>query len=350
MCSVGRAFVPAWPTQRYAPTGDEFLEMVAIYFGATSPLATRLGFDRPVQSSRRAQRHLRLDRWGFALLVACEPAGLSGNTWRVHHDALAHVIFADARAAGLEGRAEPHGLFSDLMPPPPPNQRRKKREGIVPDAMFELALLYNQERVPGADGTRRRYLFDLKLIHFSSTWYRPGDVLEPGPAGCADRRARRVHDEYVRHAKELDAQHHAGVADPEARPILTRLRRDFGHVLGLSVGAFAETSQELRRLLEEVAVAGAARHWREAGAPSLLVARAAYASTLRRAPKRGARRVGAPARPEHTARANCASCATLPALTQANRARRAMSPSATSQCACAASATRGRPRSGCARG
>ena len=101
------------------------------------------------------------------------------------------------------------------MPPPSPNQRRKKREGIVPDAMFELALLYDQERVPGADGTRRRYLFDLKLIHFSSTWYRPSDVLEPGPAGCADRRARRVHDEYVRHAKDLDAKHHAGVADPE---------------------------------------------------------------------------------------------------------------------------------------
>ena len=40
----------------------------------------------------------------------------------------------------------------------------------------------------------------------------------------------------------------------EARPILTRLRRDFGHVLGLSVGAFAETSQELRRLLGEVAI------------------------------------------------------------------------------------------------
>ena len=91
-----------------------------------------------------------------------------------------------------------------------------------------------------------------------------------------------MHDEYVRHAKDLDLKHHAGVADPEARPILTRLRRDFGHVLGLSVGAFAETSQELRRLLEEVAVAGAARHWREAGAPSLLAARAAYASTLRR--------------------------------------------------------------------
>ena len=64
--------------------------------------------------------------------------------------------------------------------------------------------------MPGADGTRRRYLFDLKLIHFSSTWYRPSDVLEPGPAGCADRRARRVHDEYVRHAKELDAQHRSG--------------------------------------------------------------------------------------------------------------------------------------------
>ena len=47
-------------------------------------------------------------------------------------------------------------------------------------------------------------------------------------AASADRRAALVHDEYVRHARKLDAAHHSSVADPAARPVLRRLLGSFG--------------------------------------------------------------------------------------------------------------------------
>ena len=62
---------------------------------------------------------------------------------------------------------------------------------------------------------------------------------------CADRRAEGVHGEYEAQARVLDARHHAGVADPERRPILTRLST-YPRVRGLVIGAFAETSADVR--------------------------------------------------------------------------------------------------------
>ena len=58
-------------------------------------------------------------------------------------------------------------------------------------------------------------------------------------------RAEGVHGEYEAHARILDAWHHAGVADPERRPILTRLST-YPRVRGLVIGAFAETSADVR--------------------------------------------------------------------------------------------------------
>ena len=118
MCSIGRSFVSALPSRAYQPTGPEFREMVATYLGAPSPLATALGVGRPVRSARRSQGSLLLDPWGFALTAAFEPAGLSAGSWRVHHDALAHLFYGDAMRAGVEGRVEPHGLSPTCFPPP----------------------------------------------------------------------------------------------------------------------------------------------------------------------------------------------------------------------------------------
>ena len=59
------------------------------------------------------------------------------------------------------------------------------------------------------------------------TRYTQERVLQAAPAQCADARADLVHGGYLRHARSLDARHHAGVRDPDARPILQ---------LGLMVG------------------------------------------------------------------------------------------------------------------
>ena len=58
-------------------------------------------------------------------------------------------------------------------------------------------------------------------------------MLDRSVGCCADRRAEGVHGEYEAHARDLDARHHADVADPERPPILTRLST-------YVIGAFAE--------------------------------------------------------------------------------------------------------------
>ena len=82
-------------------------------------------------------------------------------------------------------------------------------------------------------------------------------------------------------AKGLDALHHSHIADPEARPILGRLR-GYGKVLGLVWGAFGEASANVHTLLAATAKAAATRFWREAGATSVLTAEAAYMASYRR--------------------------------------------------------------------
>ena len=169
-CSIGRAFLTAWPSGAYQPTCAEFPEMVSAFFGASSPLATRLGVGRRVFSASHG--HLILDRWGFALELVAEPAGRCVDTWRTCHDAFTAVVYADALRAGIAGRAEPHSLFSDLLPPPQPGSRRRRREGIVPDALLERPAAADEAR---GDGLHRT-LHDCKAVHFGPTRFLQAGV------------------------------------------------------------------------------------------------------------------------------------------------------------------------------
>ena len=53
------------------------------------------------------------------------------------------------------------------------------------------------------------------------TRYTQERVLQAPPAQCADVRAAAVHGGYLAHARSLDARHHAGVADADARAIFS---------------------------------------------------------------------------------------------------------------------------------
>ena len=249
--------------------------MVSAFFGASSTLASRLGVGRRVFSASHG--HLVLDRWGFALELGAEPAGRCVDTWRTCHDAFTAVMYPDALRAGIAGRAEPHSLFSDLLPPPQPGSRRRRREGIVPDALLERPAASDEAR---GDGLHRT-LHDCKAVHFGPTRYRQTWALD-GDQRCVDRRASAVHTDYERHARRLDEAHHSHIADPAARPIFLRLTQEFPRVRGQVFGAFRECSADVHALLRETATAAAAREWRESGASSHDAARAAYISVLRR--------------------------------------------------------------------
>ena len=113
------------------------------------------------------------------------------------------------------------------------------------------------------------------------TRYTQERVLQAAPAQCADVRADLVHGGYLRHARALDARHHAGVRDPDARPILQRLLQ-YPAVRGDCVGAFGECSRDLHSLLHDTVRSAAERHWREAGATSARAAESVYTAIYRR--------------------------------------------------------------------
>ena len=146
----------------------------------------------------------------------------------------------------------------------------------MPDALLA-------RRATGEDEGRGvcDHLHDVKMVHYCPTRYTQARVLDRSVGCCADRRAEGVHGEYRAHARDLDARHHADVADPERRPILTRLST-YPRVRGLAIGAFAETSADVRLLLRETAEAAAARFWRDAGATSATAAQSVYMSVYRR--------------------------------------------------------------------
>ena len=133
----------------------------------------------------------------------------------------------------------------------------------------------------GADDERCPHLHDLKIIHMCQTHYTQERVLQAAPAQCADARADLVHGGYLRHARALDARHHAGVRDPDAQPILQRLLQ-YPAVRGDCVGAFGECSRDLHLLLHDTVHSAAERHWREAGATSARAAVSVYTAIYRR--------------------------------------------------------------------
>ena len=106
-------------------------------------------------------------------------------------------------------------------------------------------------------------------------------MLADGVASCVDRRAQDVDRDYQAHARKLDAEHFSHIQDVAARPVLTRLR-SYGCVIGLSVGAFSETSATIRALLSMVVAAAADCHWQEVGATSPRAARSVFMCVTRR--------------------------------------------------------------------
>ena len=118
MCAIGRTFEVRHPTKCYAPTSDEFKEMVAVYLGAPSPLVIQIGVGRRVRCPDKKRANLTLDKWVGALLVGQEPRG-STDSWRSHHDAVTHIFYRDTLWARIEGRiteTEVRRLFSSLLP------------------------------------------------------------------------------------------------------------------------------------------------------------------------------------------------------------------------------------------
>ena len=122
-------------------------------------------------------------------------------------------------------------------------ETKRKRQGLVPDF-----LVY--ERSP--EGFELPCLMELKTLHFGTTTY----PLNPEPrCGAVSRRAAGLHAEYCDKARATDTRY-CGTSLGETGPVLHKLL-SYGRVRGLVFGAWGEGTEDLERLLGQMARQGA---------------------------------------------------------------------------------------------
>ena len=141
------------------PSNAEFAEVVARYFGLSSPACTPL-VGKQIGSSGPC-----LDAYGSRL----SSAALPGDGYRTQHDAIKWRIYEDAQEMGLRMRPEVYGLFAAALPQPAQLEigkwPRRKRQGLVPDFLAAI---------PDADGSPSDAvdeLLELKTLHHGGSTY-----------------------------------------------------------------------------------------------------------------------------------------------------------------------------------
>ena len=123
-------------------------------------------------------------------------------------------------------------------------------------------------------------MMDVKTLSGATELYREGRHARSTRRGApVAERARKVHVDYVRRARELDHQHsrqadgspYPGVREQVRRhlvgPVLAALQA-WDPVVGLVVGSYQGCSEELHALAREVAEERARTEWRQMGARS----------------------------------------------------------------------------------
>ena len=130
-----------------------------------------------------------------------------------------------------------------------------KGQGIIPDLKMQTR------------GSEE--LFELKALGYVKSWYptHDGNVTKQNthPENACNRRAAKVHDDYVAHARKLDTRfrpHQIGTGNrpKEVGPFEERLN-EFGRVRPLVFGPFADVNSEFNVVIKEMAVRGAKKLW-----------------------------------------------------------------------------------------
>ena len=210
--------------------------------GLTSPIfseavCSNLGLPSPVCRDKIGERIGRsyVDLYGDKVMAAQLP----GDTWRIRHDTVKSEINRLMMWCSMRSTCEVFGLFSHLIPQEGLNrmERGRARQGMVPDFLIEL---------PNQAGAKASRLAELKVINCCPTRYAPG---QNGKA--VDRRARLLHGEYKRKARDAD-QVYGNHSNEGAGPVERKLSQ-YGELVGLVVGAFGEGSEDLHNLVQKLA-------------------------------------------------------------------------------------------------
>ena len=122
-----------------------------------------------------------------------------GGYWRWAHDGWLETVYADCAHHGLRVAREITGLFRSAIPLPGERalfDRRpwNVRRGMIPDGSV-------------ATGHGPGRLLECKVLHWGVSTYTEADLEHEGRCRAVERRAGKVHDDYVKAAAKLDAAH-----------------------------------------------------------------------------------------------------------------------------------------------
>ena len=265
-------FLAQWPTPELRLDARDFREEATSYLGLRSPEAHRLILSGRTHIPGGGRAGVRvLDPYAHQ----AELATLTGDSWRVQHDAVARVVTRDVLEAGFAGTDQPRRVFTHAIAPE--HLLSRGVSAIVPD--LRVRMHFPDLLSPARWRDVERDLFDFKCAHGGCPQYRTATALRERSAAVAAY-ARSVHTDVLRHARDIDTRLHAtpsGSDGPVTRELLT-----FPRVHGLVFGARSEASPEVHALAGIVAGQQAGATWRAAGASSRQEAYGFFLGRLRR--------------------------------------------------------------------
>ena len=256
-------FVYGWPDYDCAVSNLEWEIGTARVLGLPVPSLA------PYVGMTVGRSSLRVDAHGDNLArVETE-----GGYWRWAHDGWLETVYADCAHHGLRVAREITGLFRSAIPLPGERalfDRRpwNVRRGMIPDG--SVATGHGPDR-----------LLECKFLHWGVSTYTEADLEHEGRCRAVERRAGKVHDDYVKAAAKLDAAHCGTLPDARPGPVELKLA-SLGPVQPLVVGHYGEMGGYVDGLLELAADAGADKHWQSMRCRDPDTARGIILQVLRR--------------------------------------------------------------------
>ena len=184
---------------------------------------------KPLLGQRIGDR--MVDKWGAE--VSC--AILPGGSFIRRHDKIKSCISSLATYCGLEYVCEPQSQFTAHIPQRPLNrvQAHQVRQGLRPDFIF---------RVPSLTGQHEKIIADVKTVSLGNkVSYKPG-------SRGVDSRAAKIQGEYRSIARKVDQD----MGHSDGRGPTSRKLAKFPPVLDLVFGAYGETSEGVKTLLDNL--------------------------------------------------------------------------------------------------
>ena len=226
---LSSAWLLSLPGPQTSLSNAEFSEALALILGMPSPACKeRLG--------EKIGRKV-VDLYGDNVVAEVLP----GDHWRTRHDSIKMIINSLCQWARVPSTVEVWGLFSHLIPAEalPRISSGRARQGLVPDFRLQLHT---------ETGNSQLSLAELKVISCCDTWYKPS-------AGArvrgTDKRAQGLQSDYRKKAKTID-QEVLG-RDPNSRGPVERRLDEFGEIIGLVFGPWADASKDVHDLVARLA-------------------------------------------------------------------------------------------------